>query len=69
VSETSHFHKRGEPVETLSFMRDNEGVHLALFDYNDLRASRKPADPDRPERAGIDAVRALLEDAEDEGDA
>jgi hypothetical protein len=46
-------------------LRDNEGVHLALYDYNDLRAARKPADPARPERAGIDALRALL-DAKDD---
>ena len=61
VSESVHFHKRGEPVETLSFLRGNDGVHLALYDYNDRRAARKPIDPDRPERANLDAVRALLE--------
>ena len=61
VSESVHFHKRGEPVETLSFLRGNDGVHLALYDYNDRRAARKPIDPDRPERANIEAVRALLE--------
>lgn len=61
VSESPHFHKRGEPVETLSFLRGNDGVHLALYDYNDRRATRKPIDPDRPERANLDAVRALLE--------
>jgi hypothetical protein len=61
VSESPHFHKRGDPVETLSFLRGNDGVHLALYDYNDLRAARKPADPERPERANIDAVRALIE--------
>lgn len=61
VSESPHFHKRGDPVETLSFLHGNDGVHLALYDYNDLRAARKPADPERPERANIDAVRALIE--------
>lgn len=61
VSESPHFHKRGDPVETLSFLRGNDGVHLALYDYNDLRAARKPVDPERPERANIDAVRALIE--------
>jgi hypothetical protein len=60
VSESAHFHKRGEPVETLSFMRENEGVHLALYDYNDLRGAKRPSDPERPERAGIEAVRALV---------
>ena len=63
VSESPHFHKRGEPVETLSFLRGNDGVHLALYDYNDRRAARKPVDPERPERAGLEAVRALVEKA------
>lgn len=63
VSESPHFHKRGEPVETLSFLRGHDGVHLALYDYNDRRAARKPLDPDRPVRANLDAVRALLEKA------
>ena len=63
VSESPHFHKRGEPVETLSFLRGNDGVHLALYDYNDRRAARKPADPERPERANLEAVRALIEKA------
>jgi hypothetical protein len=63
VSESPHFHKRGEPVETLSFLRGNDGVHLALYDYNDRRAARKPVDPERPERANLEAVRALVEKA------
>ena len=63
VSESPHFHKRGEPVETLSFLRGNDGVHLALYDYNDRRAARKPVDPERPERANLEAVRALIEKA------
>ena len=63
VSESPHFHKRGEPVETLSFLRGNDGVHRALYDYNDRRAARKPADPERPERANTEAVRALVEKA------
>ena len=63
VSESPHFHKRGEPVETLSFLRGHDGVHLALYDYNDRRAARKPLDPDRPVRANLDAVHALLEKA------
>ena len=63
VSESPHFHKRGEPVETLSFLRGNDGVHLALYDYNDRRAARKTADPERPERANTEAVRALVEKA------
>ncbi|MGV3655029.1 MAG: hypothetical protein ACO1N5_12525 [Noviherbaspirillum sp.] len=58
VSETPHFHRRGEPVETASFMRDGEAVHLALFAYDDLRA-RKGADR-RNERADITALRKIM---------
>ena len=58
VSEMPHFHRRGEPVETASFMRDGEAVHLALYAYDDLRA-RKGADR-RNERADIAALRKIM---------
>jgi hypothetical protein len=53
VSETAHFHRRGEPVETVSFMRSGEAVHLALYEYDDLRGARKGSDR-RNERARAD---------------
>jgi hypothetical protein len=73
VHETRHFAGRGM-VETLSFLaRDRRlatpyGLHLALYDTNDLRgALRGNARGDlRPARAGIAAVAALLAEAPDD---
>ncbi len=59
VSETPHFRGRSEPVETISFMRQNEGVHLSLYNRDDLRGALKPTG--RLERGDINAVRALIE--------
>lgn len=60
VSESAHFDGRGDDVETLSFVWQNEGIHLALYDPSDLRSGRKGADG-RAERAPVQAVRAMLE--------
>lgn len=60
VSESQHFAKEGEPVETLSFMWQGEGVHLALYQTNDLRRGRKNS-PGRLERADIGTLQKLLE--------
>ncbi len=56
------FHKaRRRPVETVSFLWRQDGVHLALYDYNDLRGALKPGRPwHGPQRADLEAVRALL---------
>ncbi|CAN5418925.1 hypothetical protein BH11PSE11_BH11PSE11_01160 [soil metagenome] len=61
VSEVAHFKNRSEPVERLSFMWRNEGVHLALYELDDLRGAVKQAVAGRMERAGIDAVRVLTQ--------
>jgi len=61
VSETSHFKPNRDPVETLSFMRAGEGVHLALYQTNDVRGALKAKSSGRVERADIDAVRLLIE--------
>ena len=56
VSETSHFRHPERSVEILSFLWKREGVHLSLYDRDDLRgASRKFGD-----RADLEALRALL---------
>lgn len=47
--------KRHEPLETLSFMYRNEGVHLLVYDYDDLKHT------DRNERVDRDAVISLIE--------
>lgn len=62
VSESSHFRERGEVVETLSFMMEKEGVHLALYNRDDLRGALK--NTGRTERAGITAVRTMIEGQE-----
>jgi hypothetical protein len=60
VSESAHFKGRSEPVETVSFMWSNEGIHLALYETDDLRGAVKSRATGRPERAGIETVRALI---------
>ena len=60
VSETGHFSGRGDPVETVSFMWHDEGVHLALYERDDLRGAVKPGPDGKPGRANVEAVRALI---------
>jgi hypothetical protein len=64
VSEASHFRERKEPVETLSFMWRRVGVHLALYERNDLRGAIKQTAAGRTERANIDAVRTLIPESD-----
>ncbi len=59
VSETDHYKgRRNEPVETVSFLREREGVHLALYELDDLRNAPKTGT--QSDRADLNAVRALL---------
>lgn len=69
VSESPHFkssHKGGhEAVETLSYLLPQrgaapEGVHLAVYDVDDLRGGIRTPAGKRAERADIDAVRRLI---------
>jgi hypothetical protein len=60
VSESHHF-KGGEPVETVSFMWHNEGIHLALYTADDVRGVAKA---NRADRADIETVRTLVEESE-----
>ncbi len=60
VSESSHFKGRSDPVETLSFIWQQEGIHLALYETDDLRGAIKKSPSGRQERADIHAVRALI---------
>jgi len=64
VSESSHFKGRSEPVETLSFMWQQDGVHLALYETDDLRGAVKKSASGRQERADIEFVRALILESE-----
>jgi hypothetical protein len=67
VSETRHFAGRGY-VETLSFLtrpsRDEEpmGLHIALYDTNDLRGAVRADGRGKLARASASAVRALLDE-------
>jgi hypothetical protein len=64
VSETPHFKGRGEPVETVSFMWQNEGVHLALYETDDLRGAAKGTPDGKAVRANADALRILIAETE-----
>lgn len=61
VSETQHFKRHQELVETLSFIWKNEGVHLMLYPSNDLRGALKVNVGGRAERGNLAAVKALIE--------
>jgi hypothetical protein len=60
ISESPHFKgPRYDPVETVSFLWHQEGVHAELYEIDDLRGAVK-ARGDKVQRADIAAVRALL---------
>jgi hypothetical protein len=59
VSETPHARGRDRMVEMLSFMYRNEGVHLAVYEVDDLRRAPK-AGARRQERADLAALAAIL---------
>lgn len=65
VSESAHFKGRSEPVETLSFLWQNEGIHLALFETDDLRGALKGGADGKAIRADIAAVRTLIAETEE----
>lgn len=56
--------RSGEPVETLSFLWQNEGIHLSLYDKDDLRRVPKSAPDGKMLRANADTVRTLIEETE-----
>ncbi|HZW13509.1 MAG TPA: hypothetical protein VFF81_09995 [Noviherbaspirillum sp.] len=66
VSESAHFKGRGEPVETVSFIWNKEGVHLSLYERDDLRGATKAGPDGKPVRANIETVRALIADTDEQ---
>jgi hypothetical protein len=65
VSEVPHFKGHAEPVEKISFMWRNEGVHLSVFEADDVRgAVRSTTASGRMERANIDALKELIGQSE-----
>jgi hypothetical protein len=64
VTETPHFRYPERRVETLSFMWKREGVHLTLYEHDDLRGAVKTASNRRIERADTAALSALIAESE-----
>lgn len=60
VSESPHFKKGHEPVETVSFMFEKEGIHLVLYERDDLRGAIKSSTAKGFERTDINGVRSLI---------
>lgn len=60
ISESTN--KRNETMETLSFMNQNEGVHLLIHSHDDLRASP------RADRASFSALKRLIEQPQTNSD-
>jgi hypothetical protein len=62
---------QGEPVEALSIsslskeLGEQVGVHLLVYDHDDLRGALKPDTKGRTPRGDLAAVRALLENSSD----
>jgi hypothetical protein len=64
LSEAPHFKgPRYAPVEVVSFLWRNEGVHAELYDLDDLRGALKPRADGRLMRADAAAVRSLIDEA------
>lgn len=63
VTETPHFKGHGKPVVSASFLAKNEGIHLALYELDDLRGAVKIRSGGRLERADIATVRQLIEES------
>jgi hypothetical protein len=61
VSEASHFKKHQDPVERISFMLQQEAIHLALYQPDDLRGAVKKGREGQSERANINEVRILIQ--------
>jgi hypothetical protein len=62
IAEKPHFKGgRHDPVETVSFHWRKQQVHAELYEMNDLRGALKPRPDGRPQRADINAVRAMLD--------
>jgi len=54
--------RKHDPVETLSFVRDNEGIHLVLLAPDDLRRNSAKKSP----RANIETLQKLIVESQPE---
>jgi hypothetical protein len=60
ISESVHFYNRNKVVETVSFMWQNEGIHMALYEIDDMRYTSRYGAEKRIERADADTIRQLI---------
>ena len=60
VGETAHTKQRGEFVETYSFMWKNEGVHLTIYEPDDVRSASKTGNRHTQEYLNLRMLKALL---------
>ncbi|MES2831397.1 MAG: hypothetical protein V4695_05325 [Pseudomonadota bacterium] len=68
TSESAHFKGRSEPVETLSFVWQQESVHLAVYSVDDVRGALKADAGGKVVRLNANGLRALILQSEnDEG--
>jgi hypothetical protein len=65
VTESPDYRGR-DPIEVVSFMWQNEGVHLTLFSHDDIRGALKDKGG-RVARTDIAGLRALIAEAEASG--
>lgn len=64
IGESPHFKGgRFDPVETVSFHWRKQQVFAELYEMNDLRGALKPRADGSRQRADLDAVRKLIDDA------
>lgn len=61
VSESPRFRGRNQPLETISFIWNNEGVHLTVYGSDDVRGALKPNSGGHPERANAALLQQLIE--------
>jgi hypothetical protein len=64
VSEAPPGRARNQPVEVLSFLWQDEGVHLALYDLDDLRRIARSKSGGKSERADAAELQALIAESE-----
>ena len=60
VGETAHTKQRGEFLETYSFMWKNEGVHLTIYEPDDVRSASKTGNGHTQEYLNLRMLKALL---------
>jgi hypothetical protein len=60
VSDSAHFKRPGDTVETFSFLWHHEGIHLTVYDSNDVRGALKPNSNGKSDRLDIGGLQALL---------